>query len=115
MLVQRRAFSDLNGVELQKIGGAGLGSAVPVEAEPDSRGFADYVLYAQNGRPLAVIEAKKRAFDPYIAKQQARPYAKQLDAPFIFLTNGEFPSCGNQVVGDGLTVFAEVLSDLGLV
>ena len=52
-------------------------------------GRADYVLYAQNGRPLALIEAKKNALHPYIAKQQALPYAKSLGAPFIFLTNGE--------------------------
>lgn len=53
------------------------------------RGRADYVLFTQNGRPLAVIEAKKRAFEPYQAKQQALPYAQRIGAPFIFLTNGE--------------------------
>ena len=52
-------------------------------------GFADYVLLDQRGRPLAVIEAKKRAINPYTAKQQALPYAKKVGAPFIFLTNGE--------------------------
>ncbi len=52
-------------------------------------GRADYVLRNQNGRALAVIEAKKNAINPYVAKQQALPYAKALDAPFIFLTNGE--------------------------
>ena len=57
-------------------------------AEP-RRGRADYVLYDQRGRPLAVIEAKKNAINPYVAKQQALPYAKALGAPFIFLTNGE--------------------------
>jgi type I restriction enzyme R subunit len=54
-----------------------------------ARGRADYVLYDQRGRPLAVIEAKKNAIHPYMAKQQALPYAKALGAPFIFLTNGE--------------------------
>ena len=52
-------------------------------------GYADYVLLDQRGRPLAVVEAKKKAIHPYVAKQQALPYAKQLSAPFIFLTNGE--------------------------
>ena len=50
---------------------------------------ADYVLHDQRGRPLAVIEAKKNAINPYVAKQQALPYARSLDAPFIFLTNGD--------------------------
>jgi len=52
-------------------------------------GKADYVLYGQNGRPLAVVEAKKNAINPYTAKQQALPYAKSINAPFIFLTNGD--------------------------
>ena len=52
-------------------------------------GRADYVLYDQRGHPLAVIEAKKNAINPYVAKQQALPYAKAIGAPFIFLTNGE--------------------------
>ena len=59
-------------------------------AKPSSHsGRADYVLHDQRGRPLAVIEAKKNAINPYVAKQQALPYAKALGAPFIFLTNGE--------------------------
>ncbi len=49
---------------------------------------ADYVLHASDGKPLAVIEAKKNAIDPYRAKNQALPYAKSMDAPFIFLSNG---------------------------
>jgi type I restriction enzyme R subunit len=61
---------------------AGKSSSHPI-------GYADYVLYNQDGRPLAVVEAKKEALHPYIAKQQALPYAKSIGAPFIFLTNGE--------------------------
>jgi type I restriction enzyme R subunit len=53
------------------------------------RGRADYLLLDQRGRPLAVIEAKKRAIEPYVAKNQALPYARKLEAPFIFLSNGE--------------------------
>ena len=52
-------------------------------------GRADYVLLSQDGKPLAVIEAKRAAIQPYVAKQQVLPYARQLNAPFIFLTNGE--------------------------
>jgi type I restriction enzyme, R subunit len=52
-------------------------------------GRADYVLLDQRGRYLAVIEAKKRAIEPYVAKQQALPYAQNLQASFIFLSNGE--------------------------
>jgi len=52
-------------------------------------GRADYVLLGRNGHPLAIIEAKRTAIEPYSAKQQALPYAKKIGAPFIFLTNGE--------------------------
>jgi len=52
-------------------------------------GRVDYQLLDRRGRPLAIIEAKRRAIEPYTAKQQALPYAKKIGAPFIFLTNGE--------------------------
>lgn len=52
-------------------------------------GHADYVLYDSHGRPLAVIEAKKSSVNPYTAKSQALAYAQQLDARYIFLSNGE--------------------------
>jgi type I restriction enzyme R subunit len=60
----------------------GDGDAVPT-------GRADYVLRNERGRPLAIIEAKRQAIHPYVAKHQALPYAKRIGAPFIFLTNGE--------------------------
>jgi len=59
------------------------------EADQAISGRADYVLLDERGRALAVIEAKRSGFDPYLAKQQALPYAKSIQAPFIFLTNGE--------------------------
>ena len=52
-------------------------------------GRADYVLLDRRGRPIAIVEAKRSAIEPYTAKQQALPYAKKIGAPFIFLTNGE--------------------------
>lgn len=62
-----------------------------VREEPPgaAAGRCDYVLADTNGRPLAVIEAKRGGIDPYMAKQQALPYAKRIGAPFIFLSNGE--------------------------
>ena len=71
--------------------GASKDSAVLTTTDGDNipTGRADYVLLSQNGHPLAVIEAKRSAIQPYTAKQQVLPYAKGLDAPFIFLTNGD--------------------------
>lgn len=56
-------------------------------------GFADYVLYGSDGRPLAVIEAKRTCADAAKGRQQAKLYADILEKqygrrPVVFLTNG---------------------------
>jgi len=51
------------------------------------RGFIDYVLLDSKGFPLVVIEAKNENKDPYVGKEQARTYAKSIQARFIILTN----------------------------
>jgi type I restriction enzyme R subunit len=65
------------------------GSAMTADGDQIPTGRADYVLMDRRGRPLAIIEAKRTAIEPYTAKQQALPYAKEIGSPFIFLTNGE--------------------------
>ncbi|HKP35654.1 MAG TPA: DEAD/DEAH box helicase family protein [Pyrinomonadaceae bacterium] len=56
-------------------------------------GFIDYVLWGNDGLPLAVVEAKKTKKDPRIGRQQAKLYADCLEQqfnqrPLIFYTNG---------------------------
>lgn len=56
-------------------------------------GYADYVLYDNSHKPLAVIEAKKTCVDVSKGRQQAKLYADLLEKqynrrPCIFLTNG---------------------------
>ena len=56
-------------------------------------GYADYVLYGDDGRALAVIEAKRTCIDPVKGRQQAKLYADIIEKqqgrrPVIFLTNG---------------------------
>ncbi len=56
-------------------------------------GFADYVLYDDSHRPLAIVEAKKTCVDVAKGRQQAKLYADLLEAqykrrPVVFLTNG---------------------------
>jgi len=57
------------------------------EAAADGR--ADYLLKDTRSRPLAVLEAKRFAVDPYSAKEQAKAYALTLKAPFVILSNGQ--------------------------
>jgi type I restriction enzyme, R subunit len=65
-----------------------------VEYQPTETGigYADYVLWA-DGKPIAVIEAKKTSKDPNIGRKQAQLYADGLEKmhgqrPVIFYTNG---------------------------
>ena len=51
-------------------------------------GRADYLLKDNLGRVLSVLEAKREDLDPYDAKEQARGYAQNLNAPFVILSNG---------------------------
>lgn len=56
-------------------------------------GRADYVLYGDDGKPLAVIEAKRTAKDARVGAEQARIYAQCLEKetgqrPVAFYTNG---------------------------
>ena len=56
-------------------------------------GFADYVLLGDDGKILAVIEAKRTCVDVAKGRQQAKLYAdlieqKQGRRPVVFLTNG---------------------------
>lgn len=56
-------------------------------------GYADYVLWGDDEKPLAVIEAKKTSVDPEVGQQQAKLYADCLEKmhgqrPIIFFTNG---------------------------
>jgi type I restriction enzyme R subunit len=78
-----------------------LTDEVPVSYSPKK---ADYILRAVDGRPLAIIEAKRAAIDPYRAKQQALAYARAIGAPFIFLSNGDAIYFWDYLEGDARLV-----------
>ena len=57
------------------------------------RGFVDYVLWGDDGKPLAVVEAKRTKKSAAIGQQQAKLYADCLEKqfgqrPVIFYSNG---------------------------
>lgn len=57
------------------------------------KGFVDYVLWGDDGKPLAVVEAKRTRRDSREGRQQAKLYADCLERqfgqrPLIFYTNG---------------------------
>lgn len=56
--------------------------------------FSDYVLLGKDGKPLAVVEAKKTSKDAEIGREQAKQYCTNIqnqyggELPFCFYTNG---------------------------
>lgn len=91
----RRRYIDLD----LAYAGWDMGKNVEVEVEvegmpnPQGVGYVDYVLNGKNGKPLALLEAKRTMHDPKKGLQQARLYAECLERrfrykPFIFLSNG---------------------------
>ena len=72
-----------------------VGTEVEVHHQPTQSGvgYADYVLWGDDGSPLAVIEAKKTSVDPERGRKQAELYADGIEKmhrkrPVIFYTNG---------------------------
>lgn len=91
----RDAFIDL----LLKEAGWALNAArdreFPVSGMPNAQGqgFVDYVLWGDDGKPLALVEAKRTKRNPREGQQQAKLYADCLEQqfgqrPVIFYTNG---------------------------
>jgi type I restriction enzyme, R subunit len=59
----------------------------------ENKGFVDYVLWGDDGKPLGLVEAKRTRRDPRVGQQQAKLYADCLERqfgqrPLIFYSNG---------------------------
>ena len=68
---------------------------VEVQGMPNAegKGYADYVLFSREMKPLAVIEAKRTTKDATVGRNQAQLYADCLEAeygvrPVIYYSNG---------------------------
>lgn len=65
-------------------------------------GYADYALFGDDGKVLAVVEAKRTCEDASKGRQQAKLYADLIEKqqeirPVVFLTNGfDVSICDNQ-------------------
>lgn len=68
-------------------------SGMPESTNPSGKGYVDYVLWGDDGKPLAVVEAKATLHSPSKGKHQAALYADCLEKesgqrPLIFYSNG---------------------------
>jgi type I restriction enzyme R subunit len=95
----RKKYIDVDLKLLGWVFGDDVREEVPLAGMPNNeeKGYADYVLYGQDGLPLALIEAKRTSKDPRIGTHQAKLYADCLEKmsgqrPMIFTTNG-FETC----------------------
>ena len=66
---------------------------MPKSTNPSGIGYVDYVLWGKDGKPLAVVEAKKTMAEARKGRHQAELYADCLETmhgqrPVIFYTNG---------------------------
>lgn len=71
------------------------GIEIKVQGMPNNQGigFVDYVLFGNDGKPLAIVEAKKTSVSPIIGREQAQLYAKCIQEeygylPIVYYTNG---------------------------
>ena len=51
--------------------------------------YADYLLYLNTGKPIAVVEAKDNNHSVSFGLQQAITYAQMMDLPFAYASNGD--------------------------
>ena len=91
----RKQFIDLD-LKIAGWDSTNIREEVEVKGMPNTQeaGYVDYVLYGENGKPLAVIEAKRTSKDAKIGQQQAKLYADCLEKeyaqrPIIYYTNGK--------------------------
>lgn len=60
-----------------------------VHRDKKSAKYADYVLYWNNSTPIAIVEAKDNNHSASYGLQQAITYAKMMDVPFVYSSNGD--------------------------
>ena len=56
--------------------------------EKTTKGYIDFLLLDDKGRPCIVLEAKSENKNPLVGKEQARKYARSQNCRFVILSNG---------------------------
>ncbi len=79
--------------EVAKAANAAVPDSHDYSENDEGIGYADYVLWGDDGKPLAVVEAKRTKRSPSAGRQQAKLHADCLEEqfgqrPVIFYSNG---------------------------
>lgn len=72
---------------------------------------ADYVLFYKPNKPIAIVEAKDNKHTMGDGMQQALQYAKMMDVPFVFSSNGDGFVFHNKYITDGAVEVTLALED----
>ena len=93
--ITRKMSIDKNLRRVGWVRGKDWSEEVELQGMPNASGtgYADYVLWGDDGKPLAVVEAKRFSKEPEYGRHQAKLYADLLECryhrrPIIFLSNG---------------------------
>jgi len=81
-----------------------------------TRQFSDYALIGKDGRPLAVVEAKRASADAALGREQAKQYALAIqqhtggELPFCFYANGTKAETHGLVAAQGFLLMRAPLN-----
>ena len=97
------------------------GIEIEVEGMPNAEGigFCDYVLYGKDGKPLAIVEAKKTSVSPQVGRHQVMLYGDCMEKqygyrPVLYYTNGYEIQCVDGLYPDRQLYAFHTLAELEL-
>ncbi|MBE6374320.1 MAG: DEAD/DEAH box helicase [Lentisphaerae bacterium] len=97
------------------------GIEIRVEGMPNAEGigFCDYVLFGKDGKPLAIVEAKKTSVSPEVGRHQVMLYGDCMEKqygyrPVLYYTNGYEIKCVDGLYPDRQLYAFHTLTELEL-
>ena len=97
------------------------GIEIEVQGMPNAQGvgYCDYVLYGKDGKPLAIVEAKKTSVAPEKGRHQVDLYAECMQKfhgykPVLYYTNGYSTKIIDGIYPDRSVMAFHTLEDLEL-
>ncbi|MCR5674057.1 MAG: DEAD/DEAH box helicase family protein [Lachnospiraceae bacterium] len=93
MYLREAGWEVLETEDVAQPGKAGIEIRVEGMPNESEEGFCDYVLYGRDGKPLAIVEAKKTSVSPTKGRHQVDLYGDCMKAkygykPILYYTNG---------------------------
>ncbi len=118
--LQEAGWDVLTTNNLHMAGKAGVEIEVTGMPNPQGLGYCDYVLYGRDGKPLAVIEAKKTSVSPEKGRHQVNLYGDCMEKqfgrrPVLYYTNGYEIKVMDGIYPDRAVAGFHTIADLELI